>query len=126
MILLAGLPEAPQYLTVQPGYDKVLLSWDAPKNDGGFRIEGYCVMMKVSNSNWCQLAWVKEENRHYTVENLQQSKPYRFCVIAENVIGRGPYVEINSDVYLKSLAGTFIISILFGLFKDYFENCMFC
>ena len=107
MASLAGIPEAPLYLTVQPGYDKVLLSWEAPKNDGGFRIDGFSVIMKVSDSNWCQLAWVNKETTHYTVENLQPSKPYRFGVTAENIVGRGPCVEVQSDVYLQSMAGTY-------------------
>ena len=109
MSSIVGLPEAPLYLTIQPGHVNVLLSWEAPKNDGGFKIDSYWVMVKVGGSNWCDVARVNSNSNHYTVENLKPGTPYRFGVTAENVVGRGPSVEVQSNVYLQRMPGIFMI-----------------
>ena len=110
MTSIAGLPGAPLYLTIRPGYSNVSLSWEAPpNNNGSFAIDRYCVMMKQNDSNWCDIARVNSNLKNYTVENLQPSMPYRFCVSAENRIGRGPSVEVQADVYLQRLSGIIIM-----------------
>ena len=85
-----------------------MLHWEAPNNDGGSKIHGYSVTMRESNSNWCQLAWVNGETKHFTVEKLHFNQPYRFGVAAENIVGRGPCVEVQCDVYLQNGAGIYL------------------
>lgn len=105
----ACVPEAPSYLTAMAGKGSVALSWDPPKDNGGLQIDCYVVMVKMGGNKWQSVAQVNSNTTRYNVDNLKLETPYRFAVMAQNAIGRGPCIEVQNDVLLTGTKGKRII-----------------
>ena len=84
---------------------RVLLTWEAPNNNGGLHIDGYFIMMKEGNSEWHELARVPNNRKSFKVRNLKPETAYQFRVGAENAVGRGLCLELESTVFLDRRPG---------------------
>ena len=78
------MPSAPENLTSVGGDGEVVLSWDAPENDGGAAISDY--EYRIDRSN----AWIStgSTNTTHTVSDLVNGATYVFEVRAVNRIGK--------------------------------------
>ena len=102
----SAAPEAPTNLNVKDKKDtSVTLTWKAPKQDGGAKIEAYHIVKKEDNGDWNDLARIKALDTEHKVLDLVPGKSYHFRVEAENEIGRGDAVETSTPVVLKKTAG---------------------
>ena len=81
------VPDAPTNLLADGGNEQVALSWEAPKNDGGFAITDYEVRINGRGS------WISTGSIHttHTVTGLTNGTAYVFQVRAVNAAGSSPY-----------------------------------
>ena len=89
----AAVPDAP-VLTATEGYRLVMLSWDAPNNNGA-AITAYHVEILNNQNNWVAETSVPGTSTSYTDSGLNDSTVYTYRVIAENAAGRSS--ASNSD-----------------------------
>ena len=80
------MPDAPS-LTATPGYRMVMLSWDAPDNNGA-TITQYHIEMLNPQNQWVAESSVPGTATSYTDRGLMDSAVYTYRLIAENVAGR--------------------------------------
>ena len=80
------VPDAP-VLTATEGYRLVMLSWEAPANNGA-AITRYHVEMLNTQNQWVPEASVPGTATSYTDRSLNDSTVYTYRIIAENLAGR--------------------------------------
>jgi len=89
----ADEPDAP-VLTATEGYRQVMLSWDAPANNGA-AITAYHVEILNAQNNWVAETSLPGSATSYTDSGLNDSTVYTYRVIAQNAAGRSS--ASNSD-----------------------------
>ncbi len=93
------MPDPPGNLQAVAGDSQVMLTWDAPGNDGGAAIAGYAYRYKATGEAFGAYAAIPESGpgganaRKYTVTGLAKGLEYVFQVIAVNEHGRGAPAE---------------------------------
>ena len=87
------VPDAP-VLTATEGYRLVMLSWEAPENNGAAITEYHIEMLNTQNQ-WVPETSVPGTATSYTDRGLNDSTVYTYRIIAENVAGRSS--ASNSD-----------------------------
>ncbi len=88
--VVTTVPGAPTGLTARPESTQVVLSWQAPANDGGASITDYVVQYK-SGSTWTTLIDSVSTDKMVTVPGLTNGTAYSFRVAAKNSEGTGAY-----------------------------------
>uniref|UniRef100_A0A8C4KRR6 TITIN protein n=1 Tax=Dromaius novaehollandiae TaxID=8790 RepID=A0A8C4KRR6_DRONO len=80
--------------------DSVVLSWEAPEDDGGGEITGYSIEKReTSQINW-KLVCSSAARTTFKVPNLVKDTEYQFRVRAENRYGVSPPL-VSADVVAK-------------------------
>uniref|UniRef100_A0A8C6ZZ25 Titin n=1 Tax=Nothoprocta perdicaria TaxID=30464 RepID=A0A8C6ZZ25_NOTPE len=80
--------------------DSVVLSWEAPEDDGGGEITGYSIEKReTSQLNW-KLVCSSAARTTFKVPNLVKDTEYQFRVRAENRYGVSPPL-VSADVVAK-------------------------
>ena len=79
------VPDAPSILSLQNGYGRVKVSWNAPGFNGGANLTGYT----VSASPGGQTCTSDSSTLNCWVMNLTADTSYSFTVVATNRIGSG-------------------------------------
>ena len=77
-------PSAPTNLEAQPGNRRVVLTWDAPENNGGANINRY-EWSEGTTDSWTSTGLT----RRATISSLDNGTPYTFHVRARNSVGEG-------------------------------------
>ena len=87
LVLLADPPGKPVNFNVEPGDGQVLLTWEAPSNDGGSKIMYYefCHDNCIQDSNWTSTGSTKK--LFVVVENLMNGQLYNFQLRSVNSVG---------------------------------------
>ncbi len=80
------VPDAPM-LTATEGYRLVMLSWDAPANNGA-AITNYHIEILNNQNQWVSETSLPGSATSYTDRGLRDSAVYTYRIIAENVAGR--------------------------------------
>ena len=62
-------------------------------------------MKEDDSEDWKKIGNVGAFDTIYTAKNLKTDQPYRFAVAAENKIGTGEMVELDSPVTLHKKPG---------------------
>jgi len=95
----AGVPLSPGKPTVQLSSrtvpqdensvtDEINLTWNVPKDDGGFPITGYRIeMLDIQTNNWIEITFIEGFEPRCTLSNILYGIMYRFRVIAYNDAG---------------------------------------
>ena len=76
-------PGAPNGLQAEPGNRSVILSWEAPDDDGGMQVDGY--EYKLDNQDWTDLG----TRSPATLDGLINGREYTLRVRATNPLGPG-------------------------------------
>ncbi len=87
------LPDAPVSLTATAsGQSTILLSWDAPSNNGGSVVSGYTIEVSPNgSSNWTDLVSnTRSRSTTYSHENLAPNTTNYYRISAINSVGTGP------------------------------------
>ena len=90
-----GTPSAPLRLTADLQESGILLTWDAPLDDGGTPISSYEIL-RWYDGEWVSVAdnVVAEASSWVDTEELVSGENYRYVVRAENAIGNGIWSEV--------------------------------
>ncbi|XP_072180962.1 twitchin-like [Diadema setosum] len=84
-----GAPDQPEVTDVTS--TTITITWNPPRSDGGSKIIGYTIEIKVDLS----MRWVKLESSvpdtTYTASRLKENSEYQFRVAAINKAGRGEF-----------------------------------
>jgi len=68
--------------------DSVVLSWQAPKDDGGSQITTYIIVMRESDKNkFKKIGQVQSDTFSYQVTKIKEGHEYFFRVYAQNGVG---------------------------------------
>ena len=79
-----------------------MISWDAPKSDGGSPITGYIVEKRdVSRTSYTKAGTVDGKTFTLKVEKLVEGKEYTFQVAAENEIGQSDWAKLDEPVIAR-------------------------
>ena len=90
------IPSAPQNLVARAGNRYVVLTWEAPADDGGSPIIGYKIYRGTSSGNVVLLTTVGNETR-YNDTGLTNGQRYYYRVSAVNDVGEGESsAEVNA------------------------------
>lgn len=94
----------------------MLLTWKAPKDDGGSPITNYVLELRSEGAyKWKRVTKSTIESTSYTVKGLEEDTVYEFRVAAVNKAGQGPYSENTMPVKPRERVGKY-----WYLFTDYF------
>ena len=97
MVVLPGLPSAPDIFSVDPGDGQVQLTWFPPVDDGGAAITNYSIYRGPSNSSLTLL--VKLGNvTSYLDEGVSNGNVYYYALTASNVAGEGAMTPVVSCI----------------------------
>lgn len=81
--------------------DSCKLTWCSPEDDGGSAITNYIIEKRESDRRgWTSVTYTVTRH-NAVVQGLIDGKAYFFRIAAENIIGRGPYIETASEVLIK-------------------------
>lgn len=107
MFQFAEAPQAPEGFKVKAKHtDKITLEWKPTKDIGGSEITGYLIFMKPEDADeWKKIGSCGAVDTVYTTKKLKIGKTYRFAVAAENKIGKGELVELETAVSLQKEPG---------------------
>ena len=96
-------PDAPGKPDVSDVTDKSLvLTWSAPKSDGGSKILGYIIeKCDISKDRWIRVNRIVVKETTLMVEELTAKSKYKFRVSAENKVGTGPASEPSDSIVAK-------------------------
>ena len=108
-IHIADKPEAPVNVRVTEQHKEyITVGWEEPASDGGAPVKGYVVEKRdASRTLWAGVAEVNGDCRRYRAEHLYEGNEYLFRVAAVNVIGCGPFSQIEESVTAKLPFGQF-------------------
>jgi Fibronectin type III domain len=81
----ATRPGTPRSIVAAAGYQQIVVSWAAPKSDGGAAITGY----RVTTSPATQTVSASGDARSATLAALKDGTAYRVSIAAVNAAGRG-------------------------------------
>ena len=99
---------APPNLTATPGYGEVMLTWQAPEDNGGSPIIGYEYRQRRENEKFDETwIWVDGDGaaRETTVTDLENGVTYIFQVRAVNKVGEGdPSNEADATTLMPEVA----------------------
>ena len=93
-----SLPEPPTGTSAKAGNKSVIVSWNAPANDGGSPITSYRVNAKILGKGWQKLGVTDGPVTSYNATGLKNNKTYKFRVAAKNIGGRGKNSAASSPV----------------------------
>ncbi len=112
----ADKPSAPQNLRVTEVYkDYVVISWDAPKQDGGSPIKGYTIeRADAKRRNFTSAGTVDADTFSFKVTKLYEGSEYLFSVSAENAIGQSEPAMLQEPVKAR---------LPFGKYRGYICTC---
>ena len=80
--------DAPRNLLATGGDGQVTLTWEAPKNDGGFAITDYEYQIDWSGNGWTSIGSTQTT---HAVTDLANGTAYVFQVRAVNTVGSSPH-----------------------------------
>lgn len=81
--------------------DSCKLTWSSPEDDGGSAITNYIIEKRESDRRgWTSVTYTVTRY-NAVVQGLIDGKGYFFRIAAENIIGRGPFIETPSEVLIK-------------------------
>ena len=95
-----GLPGAPTNVTAEAaetdGHETIILSWDAPDDDGGSAITGYRIdyLDNASGRIWQQLTAMTTATEYSDTHELEAESSRAYRVFAMNALGTGPTSEV--------------------------------
>ena len=100
---IADKPDAPQNLKVtEVSRDYVVLTWEAPENDGGAKITRYTIEKKdATKFHWGITDTTDGSTYTCKVTKLYEGTEYLFRVAAENKIGQGEFTELADPVIAR-------------------------
>ena len=84
-------PSAPTNLEAQPSNRRVVLTWDAPENNGGANISRY-EWSEGNTDSWTSTGLT----RRATISSLDNGTQYTFHVRAVNLVGEGPAESVSA------------------------------
>ncbi|RLF54241.1 MAG: hypothetical protein DRN28_05710, partial [Thermoplasmata archaeon] len=90
-----GVPSAPQNLVARGGDGYVVLTWEAPADDGGSPIIGYKIYRGTSSGNETYLTMVGGNETTYNDTGVTNGQTYYYRVSAVNGVGEG---ELSEEV----------------------------
>jgi len=90
-----GVPSAPQNLVARGGDGYVVLTWEAPADDGGSPITGYKIYRGTRSGNEVLLTTIGNETTYYNDTGVMNGQRYYYRVSALNVVGEG---ELSEEV----------------------------
>jgi len=91
--------------------DRVALSWQPPKQDGGSAIFNYIVEYRIDGTFQWKQTTESIERTKYTVRKLQQDCVYEFRVYAENKAGVGPASDCTKPTKIEERIGEWVARI---------------
>lgn len=98
---VAGVPSAPSrpLWFVNEQRDVVMLTWGAPKDNGGSPITGYVVLETKSGDRY------KCRTTECDIAGLNERRGYAFKVAAVNKSGTGPWSELSKTAFAETPPG---------------------
>ena len=97
-LVAATVPTVPRNLRVEARDGNVLLTWDAPTDNGGRPITDYEILVDGQVDGLA----TNPQSRSYVVAELTNGRTYRFEVGARNAVGRGPTAVANDFPELQT------------------------
>ena len=98
----------------------VSISWDAPRHDGGSRLQGYIVEKRTPFSpRWTRINRQPIRGTDTRVTDLYKGDEYEFRVVAVNEAGMGKPSDMTPPVAIKDPFGnTFFLAHLIWIISD--------
>ena len=77
------------------------MTWKAPEDDGGLKVNKYHVYHRVDEYKWQEIAVTEHSKNNCKVEKLSFGVKHYFAVSAQNQKGMSDRTEINSPIVLE-------------------------
>lgn len=81
--------------------DSCKLTWYTPEDDGGSAITNYVIEKRESDRRGYTTVSYTVTRNNAVVQGLIDGKGYFFRIAAENIIGRGPFIDTAKQVTIK-------------------------
>ena len=101
------VPGAPQNVSVTEGRGELMVTWEAPEDDGGSPITGYAVQWKSGDEEFdsSREAQVDSETLTYTIADLSNEVEYTVQVLAVNDNGQSEPSDTATGMPSATISG---------------------
>ncbi len=101
------VPGAPQNVSVTEGRGELMVTWEAPEDDGGSPISGYAVQWKSGDEEFdsAREAQVDSETLTYTIADLSNEVEYTVQVLAVNDNGQSEPSDTATGMPSATISG---------------------
>ena len=101
------VPGAPQTVSVTEGRGELMVTWEAPEDDGGSPITGYAVQWKSGDEEFdsSREAQVDSETLTYTIADLSNEVEYTVQVLAVNDNGQSEPSDTATGMPSATISG---------------------
>ena len=101
------VPGAPQSVSVTEGRGELMVTWEAPEDDGGSPITGYAVQWKSGEEEFdsSREAQVDSETLTYTIADLSNEVEYTVQVLAVNDNGQSEPSDTATGMPSATISG---------------------
>ena len=90
-------PGPPENISLEEGYDYIVISWDPPENSGREKISNYVILRSIDNQNYTLIAEPDGSERSYRDSGLETNRWYYYRIGAENKEG----ISYNTSVFYE-------------------------
>ena len=101
------VPGAPQNVSVTEGRGELMVTWEAPEDDGGSPITGYAVQWKSGDEEFdsTREAQVDSETLTYTIADLSNEVEYTVQILAVNDNGQSEPSDTATGMPSATISG---------------------
>lgn len=102
MFSVPGPPEPPNNVQVFPFCDRVDVTWEASRKDGGSAVTGYTITLQRGEET-VQSENLPTSQRTTSLRNLKKGTEYEVRISSRNALGGGEWrvVSVNTTVTCK-------------------------
>ena len=94
MFFVPGAPEPPNNMQVSPACDRIDVTWDASRKDGGSAVTGYTIELQRGGDT-VESESLSNASRATSFRNLEKETQYEVRMNAKNALGAGEWRRLS-------------------------------
>ena len=102
VIFVPGPPEPPNNVQVFPTCDRIDVTWEASRKDGGSAVTGYTIKLQRGEQT-VQSEYLSTSQRTTSLRSLEKGTQYEVRISSSNALGEGEWrvIPVNTTIACK-------------------------